>query len=393
MATKSKVSIARTEQSPEYEQILNAVEKAVDLIGGIREFVRPGHKVLVNPSWVSVVPKREQAAITLPEVTRAVADIVKGAGANPIIAESSAIGIDSEKVIQDSGYRELRDLGYEVVDLKQTDHVMMEVPNGKIFKEIQTFKLVKEADAIIPVAKLKTHDQMELTLAIKKLKGLLSDKYKREFHQQGVFEACVDWYEALRPQLSIVDAIYCQEGLGPIFGKPVEMDLIVAGQDAVAVDAVCGFITGFEPEEVPITLEAAQRGLGVMNRDAIEIVGESIASVYRRFMRVLEDDRVKIEGFDMIYGEATCTGCRMGIMSSLFDMKESDHLSYLPGVTIITGDPEIPEALPREGLVTVGRCVPKEKRTDRHVKGCPPNNMDIVQAIIGDRAKADRHWE
>ncbi len=55
MATKSKVSIARTEQSPEYEQILSAVEKAVDLIGGIREFVRPGQKVLVNPSWVSVV--------------------------------------------------------------------------------------------------------------------------------------------------------------------------------------------------------------------------------------------------------------------------------------------------------------------------------------------------
>ncbi len=393
MATKTKVSIAKTEQSPEYEQILSAVEKAVDLIGGIREFVRPGQKVLVNPSWVSVVPKREQAAITLPEVTRAVADIVKGAGANPIIAESSAIGVDWEKVILDSGYRELRNLGYEVVDLKQTDHVMMEIPNGKIFKEIQTFKLVKEADAIIPVAKLKTHDQMELTLAIKKLKGLLSDKYKREFHQQGVFEACVDWYEALKPQLSIVDAIYCQEGLGPIFGKPVEMDLIVAGQDAVAVDAVCGFITGFEPEEVPITREAAQRGLGVMSREEIEVVGESIASVYRRFMRVLEDDRIKIEGFDMIYGEATCTGCRMGIMSSLFDMKESDQLSYLPGVTIITGDPEIPKALSREGLVTVGRCVPKEKRTDRHVKGCPPNNMDIVQAIIGDRAKADRHWE
>ncbi len=393
MATIPKVSIARTEQSPEYEQILNAVEKAVDLIGGIREFVRPGQQVLVNPSWVSVVPKREQAAITLPEVTRAVADIVKGAGANPIIAESSAIGIDSEKVIQDSGYRELRDLGYDVVDLKETDHVMMEIPNGKIFKEIQTFKPVMEADVIIPVAKLKTHDQMELTLAIKKLKGLLSDKYKREFHQQGVFEACVDWYEALKPQLSIVDAIYCQEGLGPIFGKPVEMDLIVAGQDAVAVDAVCGFITGFEPEEVPITREAAQRGLGVMSREAIEVVGESIASVYRRFMRVLEDDRIKIEGFDMLYGEATCTGCRMGVMSSVFDIKESDQLNYLPGITIITGDPEIPEALPREGLITVGRCVPKEKKTDRHVKGCPPNNSDIVQAIIGDHAKADRHWE
>ena len=393
MAAKSKVSIVRTRPSPDYEQILSAVEKSVDLIGGIREFIQPGQKVLINPSRVSVVPKREQAAITQPEVTRAVADIVKGAGANPIIAESSAIGVDSEKVIMESGYRELREMGYEVVDLKQTDLAMMAVPDGKIFKEIQTFSLVREADVIIPVAKLKTHDQMELTLAIKKLKGLLSDKYKREFHQQGVFEACVDWYAALKPQLSIVDAVYCQEGLGPIFGRPVEMDLIVAGGDAVAVDAVCGFVTGFEPEEVPITREAAQRGLGVMYREEIDIVGESIASVHRRFMRVLEDDRIKIEGFDMIYGEATCTGCRMGVMSSVFDMKAADQLIYLPGITVVTGDPEMPEALPEEGLVTVGRCVPKEKRTDRHVKGCPPNNMDIVQAIIGDRAKAERHWE
>ena len=389
---KSSVAITRTSPSPEYEQIFAAVEKAVDLLGGIREFVKPGQRVLVNPSWVSVVPKREQAAITLPEVTRAVADLVKKGGAEPFIAESSAIGVDSEKVIEESGYQALRDLGYAVLDLKQTERVMMAVPNGKIFKEIQTFKPVLEADAIIPVAKLKTHDQMELTLAIKKLKGLLSDKYKREFHQQGVFEACVDWYEALKPQLSIVDGIICQEGLGPIFGRPVEMDLIVAGADAVAVDAVCGFITGFEPEEVPITREAAARGLGVMQREEIEIFGESIASVFRRFMRVLEDDRIKIEGFEMLYGEATCTGCRMGIMSSLFDMKEDDQLGYLPGVTIVTGDPEIPDAVPREGIVTVGRCVPKEKRTDRHVKGCPPNNMDIVKAIIGDRAKVERHW-
>ncbi len=390
---KSRVSIIRTPKAPAYEQIRAAVKKAIDLVGGIRQFIKPGQKVLVNPSWVSVMPRREQAAITLPEVTRAVADIVRDRGARPIIAESSPMGIDSERVIAESGYQELRDLGYEVVDLKKMEPTMVPVQNGKIFKEIQTYKLVKETDAIIPVAKLKTHDQMELTLAIKKLKGLLTDRYKREFHQKGVFEACVDWYDALRPPLSIVDAIYCQEGLGPIFGKPVEMDLIVAGPDAVAVDAVCGYITGFGPEEVPITLEATRRGSGVAERGDIEILGESIESVHRRFMRALEDERMKIEGIDLIYGEATCTGCRMGIMSSLFDMKEADQLMYLPGITVVTGDPEIPETVPKDGLVTVGRCVPKGKRSNRHVKGCPPNNLDIVQAIIGDRDKAERHWE
>jgi uncharacterized protein (DUF362 family) len=389
---KSQVTITKTKSNPEFEGIRFAVDKAIDLLGGMRDIVRPGQKVLINPSWVTSITKREEAVITLPEVTRAVADIVQEVGGKPVIAESSAIGIDSEKVISGSGYQLLRDMGYEVVDLKKFDPVMFPVPRGKLFQQVQTYKLVPEVDVIIPVAKLKTHDQAGLTLAIKKLKGLVSDRYKREFHQQGVFEGCVDWFSALQPPLALVDAIYCQEGLGPIFGKPVEMDLIIAGRDAVAVDAVCGYVTGFEPEEVPITAEAAQRGIGVAKRDEIEVVGEPIEVVYRRFMRVLEDERLKIDGVNLLYGNITCTGCRMGIMSSLFDMKAANQLMYLPGITIVTGNPEIPEYVPQDGLVTVGRCVPAHKRSKRHVKGCPPNNLNIVQAIIGDRAKADRNW-
>jgi len=390
--SKSQVSITRTPPNPDYEQIYTAVEKALDLIGGIGQTVKPGHTVLVNPSWVTVRTKPEQAAITLPEVTRAVADMVKGAGARPIIAESSAIGVDSEKVIAASGYQQLREMGYEVIDLKKTKPVTLPVKNGKVFPEIQTFQPVREVDVIIPVAKLKTHDQAELTLSIKKLKGLLTDKYKREFHQQGVFDGCVDLFSALRPRLAVVDAIYCQEGLGPVFGKMVEMDLVVAGDDLVAVDAVCGFITGFEPAEVPITAEAARRGLGVADRQDIEVVGEPIESVFRRFVRFLEDERLKIEGVNLLHGGITCSGCRMGIMSALFDMKEADQLSYLQDVTLVTGAPEIPEYVPGDRLVTVGRCVPPEKRGRRHVRGCPPNNLDIVQAIIGDRTRAERHW-
>jgi len=390
---KSQVALVKTPPNPDYDQVRAAMEKAMNLLGGIRDIVRAGQKILINPSWVTTMTKREEAVITLAEVTRAVADIVKDAGARPIIAESSAMGIDTERVIVESGYQQLRSMGYEVIDLKKTESAMFPIENGKVFKKVETYRLVKEVDAIIPVAKLKTHDQAHLTLTIKKLKGLLTDKYKREFHQQGVFEGCVDWYNALRPPLSVVDGIYCQEGLGPIFGKPVEMDLIVAGRDAVAVDATCGYITGFEPEEVPITAEAASRGLGVATRKNIEVLGEPIESIYRRFMRVLEDERLKIEGLNLIYGNITCSGCRMGIMSSLFDMKVANQLIYLPGVTIITGDPEIPEYIPEDSLVTVGRCVPDQKRSKRHVKGCPPNNLDIVQAIIGGRAKAERHWE
>ena len=145
--------------------------------------------------------------------------------------------------------------------------------------------------------------------------------------------------------------------------------------------------TGFEPY-VQTALAAFHGEI-----DDIEVAGEPIEAVFRRFMRVLEDERLKIEGFNLLYGGVTCSGCRMGIMSSLFDMKEANQLMYLQDITIVTGAPDILGYIAEDSMVTVGRCVPPEKRSKRHVKGCPPNNLDIVQAIIGDRAKAERHWE
>ena len=389
---KSKVSIVKTGPRPNDQAIRKAVQQAFDLIGGIGDLIKPGKKVLLNPSWVAPPTEPEKGCITQAEVTQAVADIIRELGARAIIAESSAVGVDSEKVIGRSGYRKLRQSGYEIIDLKKAEPTMIPVPGWKVFEEIESYRLVREADVIISLPKLKTHDQTGITCAIKKLKGLLSDKYKKLMHQEGLFEGVIDLFSAVKPKLALVDALYCQEGLGPVFGKPVEMDLIIAGKDLVAVDAVCGRIAGFEPEEVLLTKNGAERGLGTYKKEEIEIFGESLETVYRRFLRAEEDNPVKVEGFHLIYGGVTCTGCRNTVMSALVDMRNADQLMYLPGVTVITGDPEIPPFVDADSLVTVGKCVPEGKRRKLHVKGCPPNNAYVVQAIIGERAKAKRMY-
>lgn len=389
---KSKVSIVKTGPRPNDQAIRKAVEQAFDLIGGIGDLIKPGKKVLLNPSWVAPPTEPEKGCITQAEVTQAVADIIRELGARAIIAESSAVGVDSEKVIGRSGYRKLRQSGYEIIDLKKAEPTMIPVPGWKVFEEIESYRLVREADVIISLPKLKTHDQTGITCAIKKLKGLLSDKYKKLMHQEGLFEGVIDLFSAVKPRLALVDALYCQEGLGPVFGKPVEMDLIIAGKDLVAVDAVCGRIAGFEPEEVLLTKNGAERGLGTYKKEEIEIFGESLETVYRRFLRAEEDNPVKVEGFHLIYGGVTCTGCRNTVMSALVDMRNADQLMYLPGVTVITGDPEIPPFVDADSLVTVGKCVPEGKRSKLHVRGCPPNNAYVVQAIIGERAKAKRMY-
>ncbi|HDM09023.1 MAG: DUF362 domain-containing protein [Deltaproteobacteria bacterium] len=389
---KAQVSIVKTNQNPGYAKISEAVRKALDLIGGIEDIIKPGNLVLINPSWVAPPVEREAGCITLPEVSRAVADVVRDLGARPVIAESSAVGVDTEKVIQSSGYKDLMDMGYEVINLKNTPHVDIPTDNGKIFEAIQCWELVQEADVVISVPKLKTHDQTEMTCAIKNLKGLLTDKWKRLEHQEGLFESVVDLLATVKPSLAIVDAIICQEGVGPVFGKPVEMDLIVAGKDLVAVDSTCAQLIGYDPSETLLTVNAAKRGLGVMDPEEIEILGEPLDKVKRRFLRAIEDDPVQIDDFQLIHGEVTCTGCRNTVMSALIDMRNADQLEFLHGITVLTGGAHIPEGVAPENVVTVGKCMPKEGRTARHVKGCPPNNAYVVKAIIGDRAEVKRMY-
>jgi uncharacterized protein (DUF362 family) len=389
---KSQVSIVKTKARPDYVEVRRAVYHALELIGGIGDIIKSGHLVLINPSWVAPPVEPEAGCITRPEVARAVADRVRELGARPVIAESSAVGVNTAKVIEASGYRQLREMGYEVVDLKaRKNHVDIPVPGGRVFDSVECWELVRQADVIISVPKLKTHDQTEMTCAIKKLKGLLTDKAKKAMHQEGLFEGVIDLLAAVKPRLTIVDAIICQEGVGPVFGKPVEMNLILAGKDLVAVDAVCARLIGYDPRETLLTVNAAARGLGEMAAERIAIVGEPLEGVKRRFLRAVEDSPVEVEGFTLIHGEAACTGCRNTVMSALIDMRNADQLMYLPGVTVVTGGALLPADASPEGVVTVGLCM-KERSAGRHVAGCPPNNALVVKAIIGDRAEVKRMY-
>jgi hypothetical protein len=108
-------------------------------------------------------------------------------------------------------------------------------------------------------------------------------------------------------------------------------------------------------------------------------------------LRAIEDDPVEVEGFELIHGEAACTGCRNTVMSALIDMRNADQLMYLPGVTVLTGKAPLPADVSPDDIVTIGLCM-KDNRTERHVKGCPPNNALVVKAIIGDRAEVKRMY-
>jgi uncharacterized protein (DUF362 family) len=380
----TKVSIVKV-AGRDRERIAVGVRRAVEMAGGLAKRIRPGMRVMIKPNLVAPPPSAESGACTNPLVCQAVADVVRDLGATPIIAESSARGADTEAAYRIMGYDALRGLGYDVVDLKKDTVVQVKVTNGRVLTEIATFELATQVDAIISVPVMKTHDQGQVTLALKNLKGLVTDGDKRRIHLEGMFEGATDLVAHFKPVFAVVDAVIGQEGMGPLLGMPVEMGLILAGQDLVAVDAIAGRVMGFAPDEVPITEAAAARGLGTLDESEIEVVGERVAEVQRRFVRCEEDDRIDSAGIEVVHSEGTCTGCRNGLLSSLFDMKADGTLDRARGVTVIAGPTPIPDGVPQEMLVSVGSCsLPEARRLLRYVRGCPPNNVDIVRALLAD---------
>jgi hypothetical protein len=71
------------------------------------------------------------------------------------------------------------------------------------------------------------------------------------------------------------------EGNGPVYGTPVEMNMLLASQDLVAADTVCARLIGLNPRTIEHLQMAEKRGLGSsMN---IELVGDEVALPWRIF--------------------------------------------------------------------------------------------------------------
>ena len=380
------VSIVRTPRRPDQESIAAAVRRAVALAGGLPEEVRPGATVLLKPNLVEVPYTKESGAVTHPGVCRAVAELVLERGAAPIIADGAGMGSDTEAVIAFMGYDLLRCDGFTVLDLKKEQAVGVMNPGAAVLPRMKVYRPAVDADVLINLPVMKTHDQTEITLSLKNLKGLLADSSKRAVHRRALFRGIVEVAAYFRPSFTVLDGIFTQEGVGPVYGDPVEMDLVMAGRDMVALDTVAGLIMGYSPAEVPTTVLAAEAGLGIAEPEKIEIAGLPWESVQRRFKRCSESEILReAPPGSLQIGADTCSGCRNTVISVLVELQARGALAALEGRTIVTGAPSAKEPLSARPIF-VGNCARQRGGDRENVPGCPPENSWIIDLILGGRS-------
>jgi len=338
-----KVSIIKVKEPVNEENIYEAVEKAVKIIGGIEKFVKSGEKVLIKPNLVS---PRPPPVTTDPRVVKAIAIIVKDVGAKPIIGESCSAmthwwreGMNTRQVMEVLGYVKMaKEIGVEIKPFDENGvfkSVKMKVPDGLILKEIEIAEVIQEVDKIIGVPVLKT--SMEgggITGCIKLMHGVVNTFNDRlKWHRTDLWYKLIDEIKPYREKyvLGVMDAIKCMEGDGPIHGSPVDLNLIIAGEDPVAVDAIASKIIGYEYPHLevgPIAIAHTQ-GIGVGNPDQIEVLGESIEKVKRRFKfatcEIIEPhfpNTIVIDG-------ATCRTCKAWIKFTLYMLKNTEFFDQI----------------------------------------------------------------
>lgn len=313
--------------------VRDGVERLLLPLGGIGSFVKPGERVLIKPNMLSA-KSPDKAVTTHPALLREVILLVRKAGGIPVVGDSPGVG-GVQRVAEKSGMREVLDeTGTELVEFTKS----RDVEGSGTFKRIPLALQYLEAEKVINLPKLKTHEMMTITCGVKNLFGAVVGTAKAAWHLKAGADRdlfarlLVEIHQVRPPELTIVDAIVSMEGDGPGSGDPRFTGCLLAGPDALAVDRIAADIIGV-PRRLRYVERAAEQ-MGVVP-ETVSVVGVPV-------------DEVRVQGFRLPH----ISDVQFGLPTFLKD-RLRHHLTSRPA--------------PTEKCILCGICV----------NACPPKAMKI----------------
>ena len=266
-------------------RVEEAVRQALDLLGGLAQYIQPGWRVALKPNLLRAMAP-EAAVSTHPSVVRAVIRLVQECGATPVIAESPGgpfTPLLLKRVYEKTGMEQVaKETGAELS--YDTGVTRMSNPDGHLLKLIDVISSIAKADAVINLPKLKTHNLTRLTGAVKNLFGVIPGVTKIGYHAKlpealAFSRGLVDIARCVKPVLSIMDGVVAMDGNGPSGGDPFAGQVILASPDAVAEDVVAMSLVGWDPLSSPTIKVANEWGMTTGRIEDIELRGERLESL------------------------------------------------------------------------------------------------------------------
>ncbi|MBI5248519.1 MAG: DUF362 domain-containing protein [Desulfomonile tiedjei] len=250
---------------------------AVEALGGIKRFVKPGNKVLIKPN-MSFASGPGAGSNTHPGIVKEVARLCADAGASKISVVDNVLHSPADCMKLSKIPETCKDIANTTVSYAKNKRLFREVKvdQGKQLKSMEVLADALDADVLIAIPVGKSHSSSGVSLSMKGMMGLIFDRLS--FHtRHDLHESIVDMVTVLKPHLVIVDGTRILSTGGPGGpGKVIPLNLIIASTDMVAADAQMvalgtWYDKKFQPQQVRHIRSASERGLGRMDLDKLNI--------------------------------------------------------------------------------------------------------------------------
>jgi len=349
-----------------------------------------GKKVLLKPNAGRCAAPGE-GITTDPGVVAAAIDAFQAAGALVTVGESPITGVKAHDALEETGIAAVaRERGCTLLDLDARPPVIRAVSGARVLDSIKICADVLEHDVVVSLPVMKMHMHTGVTLAIKNMKGCLWRRSKVDLHMLPAVAGCeekplniaiADLSGVLRPHLAIIDGTIGMEGMGPSAGTPKALNVVVAGADPFAADAVACALMGVAPERVPYLRLGAERGYGTIDLEKIDVMPDNWRTLASAFQPAPDSIDIEFPGIE-IHDRNSCSACQSTLLLFLKQYGTA-ILDYCPpGSTINFAIGSGHEQL-ADGTICLGNCTAAHRGDHRFVAGCPPVGSEILKAITG----------
>ena len=275
-----------------YENCREAVDRAFELFPQNIS----GKKIVIKPN-VLRTSTADEHIVTNPALLRAVVEKIEEMSPAEIVVGDNP-GLfnygDNENSFEKTGLM-VAAKGY----YKNLGNTLQHLPfHPDFMPEVGVSREIMDADILISLPKFKTHGLTVMTGAIKNSYGILPGAQKARLHQiagtpERFHEVIVEVFRLRVPDFFIMDAVIGMEGNGPASPEVREIGLVLAADNAVALDGVVARMMGLDPGRLRFLQKAKAMGLGDFASDMVEIEGE---------MRILPDFKLPPLGGEAITG-------------------------------------------------------------------------------------------
>ena len=328
----SKNNVVSVFKCKDYKLERNRVTEAISVLEDEGRLNPKVDTVFIKPNIALAAPSFHSPEGTEPDLIAALVQYFYERGAGKVIVgESPAWGACCYDAYRASGIdKATLESGGVLYDIDNAPMVTVPV-DGYVMKEIALPQAIVEADLVVNVPKAKMHFLTGVTLGIKNLYGCMSYMDRKKYHREAdLVYVLADLIKAIKPGLTVIDGVRAMEGFGPHAGTEVDLGLIIAGTDPLAVDIVGTKAMGVDPKSLAMYQVAQKLGLGSLDVNDVKIVGESIDGVTKALAPPLFKYVSAHENVD-IHAGGICPGCKARIPSVPTEIDKSKKYAVIIG--------------------------------------------------------------